>query len=278
MSPDMTRTEMARTTHVAKTVTLAVIEDLFGPPSGRPFALRLWDGTVEEPGHEPRFTLLLRRPGTLRRMLLPPTDLALGEAYLRDDFDVKGSLEKAAELADVLFARLRSPVLLARLARRLRRLPADDVPEYDGSGTPGHLRGRLRSRKRDRAAIRSHYDVGNEFYAMWLDRRMVYSCAYFETGEEDIDAAQEAKLDLLCRKLRLRPGESLLDIGCGWGSLVRHAAERYGVRATGITLSERQAAFARAHRRSRARGPLPHRGPGLPRPATRSPIRQGRER
>jgi cyclopropane-fatty-acyl-phospholipid synthase len=98
---------------------------------------------------------------------------------------------------------------------------------------------------RDRAAVRSHYDVGNDFYAMWLDRRMVYSCAYFELREEDIDAAQEAKLDLLCRKLRLRPGESLLDIGCGWGSLPLYAAGCYGVRATGITLSERQAAFAR---------------------------------
>jgi cyclopropane-fatty-acyl-phospholipid synthase len=81
---------------------------------------------------------------------------------------------------------------------------------------------------------------------MWLNRRKLYSCAYFEMGEEDIDAAQEAKLDLLCRKLRLRPGETLLDIGCGWGSLVLHAAERNGVRATGITLSEPQAAFARA--------------------------------
>jgi cyclopropane-fatty-acyl-phospholipid synthase len=85
-------------------------------------------------------------------MLLPPTDLALGEAYLRDDFDVEGNLEKATELPDVLFACLRSPALLVRLARRLRRLPADDVPENDGSRTPGHLRGRLHSRERDRAA------------------------------------------------------------------------------------------------------------------------------
>jgi len=225
-------------------VTLALLGDLFGPASERPFALRLWDGTVEGPDHEPRFTLVLNRPGALRRMLLPPTDLALGEAYLRDDFDVEGDLERATELSDVLAARLRSPALLARLARRLRKLPADDAPGK--AGAPGRLRGRLHSRKRDAAAVRSHYDVGNEFYALWLDERMVYSCAYFETGEEDIDTAQEAKLDLICRKLRLEPGESLLDIGCGWGSLVLHAAERHGVRATGITLSERQATFARA--------------------------------
>jgi cyclopropane-fatty-acyl-phospholipid synthase len=244
----MTPTRTAKSAAAGKPVTLALLEDLFGPSSERPFALRLWDGTVDGPGvgHEPSFTLVLNRPGALRRMLLPPTDLTLGEAYLRDDFDVEGDLEKATELADVLAARLRSPALLARLARRLRKLPADDVPEKPGDGTPGHLRGRLHSRKRDAAAVRSHYDVGNEFYALWLDGRMVYSCAYFETGEEDIHAAQEAKLDLICRKLRLEPGESLLDIGCGWGNLVLHAAERYGVRATGITLSERQATFARA--------------------------------
>jgi len=243
----MTPTRTAKTA-AGKPVTLALLEDLFGSSSERPFALRLWDGTVDGPGvgHEPSFTLVLNRPGALRRMLLPPTDLTLGEAYLRDDFDVEGDLEKATELADVLAARLRSPAMLARLARRLRELPADEVPEKSGDVTSSHLRGKLHSRQRDAAAVRSHYDVGNEFYALWLDGRMVYSCAYFETGEEDIDTAQEAKLDLICRKLRLEPGESLLDIGCGWGSLVLHAAERHGVRATGITLSERQATFARA--------------------------------
>jgi cyclopropane-fatty-acyl-phospholipid synthase len=128
----------------------------------------------------------------------------------------------------------------------LRKLPAHDLPEKAGQDTLGHPRGRLHSRRRAAAAVRSHYDVGNEFYALWLDARMVYSCAYFDTGEEDIHVAQEAKLDLICRKLRLEHGETLLDIGCGWGSLVLHAAERYGVRATGITLSERQATFARA--------------------------------
>jgi cyclopropane-fatty-acyl-phospholipid synthase len=92
--------------------------------------------------------------------------------------------------------------------------------------------------------VRHHYDVGNDFYALWLDERMVYSCAYFRTGTEPLDVAQRDKLDHICRKLRLLPGERLLDIGCGWGALVMHAARHYGVDALGITLSERQASLA----------------------------------
>ena len=115
----------------------------------------------------------------------------------------------------------------ARVARRLFRF------------------GRIHSRDRDERAVRFHYDVGNDFYAHWLDRQMVYSCAYFERGDESLESAQTAKLDYVCRKLRLAPGERLLDIGCGWGALVIHAARHYGVRATGITLSEQQASLAR---------------------------------
>jgi cyclopropane-fatty-acyl-phospholipid synthase len=98
---------------------------------------------------------------------------------------------------------------------------------------------------RDAAAIHYHYDVGNSFYKLWLDKRMVYSCAYFRSAEDSLDVAQEAKLDLICRKLRLEPGERLLDIGCGWGGLIIYAAQRYGVDATGITLSENQATLAK---------------------------------
>src|SRR5690606_14782704 len=107
------------------------------------------------------------------------------------------------------------------------------------------LAGHKHSRTRDREAVRSHYDVGNDFYSLWLDGSLVYSCAYFPGGGEDLETAQRAKLDLLCRKLRLSPGERLLDIGCGWGGLIRHAAANYGVEALGVTLSERQAALAR---------------------------------
>ncbi|HET7585124.1 MAG TPA: cyclopropane-fatty-acyl-phospholipid synthase family protein [Gemmatimonadaceae bacterium] len=106
------------------------------------------------------------------------------------------------------------------------------------------LHGTLHSRARDREAIRYHYDVGNDFYALWLDRNRQYSCAYFRTGREDIDVAQEQKLEHICRKLRLQPGERLLDIGCGWGGLALYAAERWGCRVTGVTLSREQMTHA----------------------------------
>jgi cyclopropane-fatty-acyl-phospholipid synthase len=105
---------------------------------------------------------------------------------------------------------------------------------------------RLRTKRTDARAIEYHYDVSNDFYALFLDRRMVYTCAYYRRPDGDLDHAQEDKLDLVCRKLRLEPGERLLDIGCGWGSLVVWAAEHYGVRAHGVTLSRRQAEYGQA--------------------------------
>ena len=228
--------------------TRELVADLFGPPEQRDFYVRYWDGSVDEipRAQQPaRFTLVLNHAGTLRRMLLPPTERTLGEAFVRGDFDVEGDLEAATRLGGPLVERLSSPAELVQVAQQLHALPAD----RDG-GVHGHARrwrwGPKHSRARDAAAIRYHYDVGNDFYRLWLDRRMVYSCGYFPTGDETLDEAQEAKLELICRKLRLSPGERLLDIGCGWGALVQYAAERYGVDATGITLSESQAAYARA--------------------------------
>jgi cyclopropane-fatty-acyl-phospholipid synthase len=130
-----------------------------------------------------------------------------------------------------------------RLALALLRLPAGDGRE---SGQRGRatLEGKQHSVQRDREAVRYHYDVSNHFYALWLDQHMVYSCGYFEGADEDLDTAQARKLDYLCRKLRLQPGQRLLDLGCGWGGLVVHAAQAYDVDATGITLSQPQADLA----------------------------------
>jgi cyclopropane-fatty-acyl-phospholipid synthase len=228
---------------------------LFGPPAQRAFAVRFWDGSVDLPAPEqPQFTLILRRPGALRRMLLPPSELAITEAYLRDDYDVEGSMEALTNLANGFVSRVGNAKTLARLAWRLRQLPRHDAEEgtlrqkdtarggragFKGSGGEHSL-------QRDSAAVRYHYDTGNDFYALWLDSSMVYSCAYFQRGTDDLDTAQRNKLEHICRKLRLKPGERLLDIGCGWGGLIRYAAEHYGVEALGVTLSEAQAALASA--------------------------------
>jgi cyclopropane-fatty-acyl-phospholipid synthase len=227
-----------------------VMDALVGPTSERDFAVRFWDGTTDSasPDTAVPFTLVLRSPRALRRACWPPSELRLGEAFTRGDIDVEGDLEEAAGLLDLMRARLSSPWRVATLLRRALALPDIDTEAPPPAAHNGHgpeHNGRRHSRARDQAAVRFHYDVGNEFYALWLDRAMLYSCAYFDVGDETIDAAQQAKLDHICRKLRLQPGERLLDIGCGWGALVRHAARCYGVTATGITLSPQQAALAR---------------------------------
>ncbi len=232
----------------------AALAIAFGPAEARGFAVRLWDGSVDtSAGVAAPFTLVVRRAGALRRALLPPSELALVEAYLRDDLDAEGDLGAAGRLGDLAASRLRSPRALLALVRALRALPADDLtsPTTDANGDTARRAPRLsgrksHSRERDAATVRHHYDVGNDFYALWLDRRSIYSCAYFPTGTEDLDAAQEAKLEHICRKLRLQPGEHLLDVGCGWGGLLEFAATRHGVSGVGITLSEPQAEGARA--------------------------------
>jgi len=192
-----------------------------------PLRIELWNGKCYDLGERTPVTLRIPRVEALKYFVDP--DLAkLGEAYIEGHVDVEGPIHEVLRAAEGLSRHLGKP--------KKRGLP---------------LIGR-HTRERDAKAIRYHYDVSNEFYALWLGREMVYSCAYFKTGEEDIDAAQAQKLDHVCRKLRLVPGDEFLDIGCGWGALVRWAARHYGVEATGITLSENQHRFA--NERIRAEG------------------------
>lgn len=230
--------------------TVSLIDRLFPPP--RNFAMRLPDGAVLPADGSPAFSLVLKHPGALRRMFTPPFELSVGEAYIYGDFEIEGDIFAAFSLIDASLTRRYSLADMFGLARGVLALPRTASTRTAGRGQ-ARLRGRLHSRQRDRAAVQYHYDVGDDFYSLWLDRRLQYSCAYFPTGEEDLDTAQESKLDLICRKLRLRPGERLLDIGCGWGGLGTYAAEKYGVHVLGVTLSANQAAYAREHSTDRAR-------------------------
>jgi cyclopropane-fatty-acyl-phospholipid synthase len=178
-------------------------------------------------------------------MMLPPSELSLGEAYLDDEWDLEGDILAAMRLGDVFEDIALGIGDIVGLARQVMALPKEAGEDGHAAGRQrAALRGAEHSKERDRKAISYHYDVGNDFFKLFLDKRMVYSCAYFPTGEEDLDAAQEAKLDHTLRKLRLKPGEKLLDIGCGWGALIMRAAEKFGAQAMGITLSRNQADLA----------------------------------
>ncbi len=205
--------------------------------------MRLRD-SEELPADSPAsFTLVLNHPGALRRMFSLPIELSFGEAFINKDFDIEGDIFSAFAWMDSMAASSLSPANFIVLLRDLMALPGGSAGQLSGRG-PAQLNGAQHLRQRDRAAIHYHYDVGNEFYALWLDRNMQYSCAYFQTGREDLDLAQEQKMEHICRKLRLKPGERLLDIGCGWGGLLRYAARTYGAQSLGVTLSKQQAQFA----------------------------------
>jgi len=176
-------------------------------------------------------------------MFWPPTELAMGEAYIYDDFDIEGEIEAIFPLADYLVnGRHNGASPSLRNIWCLLKLPSGGSSHVGRQAA--RLTGKRHSIERDRMAVTYHYDVPNAFYKLWLDQRMIYSCAYFATPDDDLDTAQERKLDYICRKLRLRPGQRLLDIGCGWGGLVIYAAQRYGIEAVGITLSRQQAELA----------------------------------
>lgn len=237
-----------KTVHTSLNFLQALLDD-YHP---RDFAVQFWDVT-EWPAEtdEPRFTLVLKHPGALRRMFRQTdSDLSIGEAYVYDDFDIVGDIDGVFPVADYLAGQDWSLKKKLRLGWDLLHLPADR-PKSNGRQA-ARVTGEVHSIARDRQAVTYHYDVANDFYALWLDQHMVYSCAYFHAPDEDLDTAQARKLDYICRKLRLQTGERLLDIGCGWGGLVIHAAQQYGVEVLGITLSQPQADLA--NERIRAAG------------------------
>lgn len=248
----MSVSSTARTDEAVQ-VSTRILSELFDDEALRFVNIRLWNGEYW-PDDDPRpVTLALKHPGSLRAMFLPGTEVGLGEAYIYDDFDIEGDIEQIYGLAARLLDSSSGLMTKLKLGRALLRLPAHGL---NGGHSSRHdrakLSGRPHSVERDRQAVTYHYNVSNDFYALWLDQRLVYSCAYFHSPDDDLDQAQEHKLDYICRKLRLRPGQRLLDIGCGWGGLVMYAAQHYGVDAAGITLSQPQADLA--NQRIRAAG------------------------
>ena len=214
-------------------VSRSVFEKLAAIAGEPAVAVRAWNGEVWGP-RDASATLVLNHPGALRALLLPASDLAAGEAYIYDDVDIEGSILEAMRFGGRLQSMRRRRLASLRLVRQLRNLPADN---RRSTHTRPEKRGRLHSKGRDEASVTAHYNTGNDFFRLFLDPAMVYSSAAFLDPDEPLETAQRRKLDLICRKLQLRPGQRLLDIGCGWGSLAIHAAQHYGVDVVGVTLS-----------------------------------------
>jgi cyclopropane-fatty-acyl-phospholipid synthase len=209
----------------------------------RPFAVRFWDGSTVEATEPDAPTFTIASPVALAHVLRAPGELGLGRAYVEGLIEVD-SLDSALLVVDNfepppldLKTKLRLGVALIR-ATGLVKPPSPPAAEL-------RLRGERHTLARDKAAIAHHYDAGNDFFALFLDESMTYSCARFDSEDRTLEQAQAAKLELICSKLELKPGMRVLEIGCGWGSFAIHAAQNHGARVVGITLSERQAELGR---------------------------------
>jgi cyclopropane-fatty-acyl-phospholipid synthase len=224
---------------------------LLGAPL--PVRIRAWDGSQSGPPGAP--TLVVRNRRALRRLLWKPGELGLARAWVAGDLDIEGDLYTTLDLlagliwergedARTLAQALRDPGVRAAV-RGLVRLAGPPLPPAPPREEARSPRRHLHTKRTDRRAISHHYDVGNDFYEIVLGPSMVYSCAYWPTPDSTLEQAQRDKLELVCRKLGLRPGLRLLDVGCGWGSLAIHAAREHGVNVVGVTLSQEQAAYAR---------------------------------
>ena len=234
----------AKTLERQKSLPLEAFGQMLKSYGPRDFAVRFWDGTVWcAETSTPRFTLVLYSSAALERLMNSRvSDLSLGEQFVNGEFDVEGDLESATRLAEHLFAWCD---LRAAEGKACRRLTGGHCRRANGeTARRAALGGKRHSLARDRRAIAYHYNVSNEFYRLWLDDSMVYSCGRFSKPSEDLNSAQQRRMASLCRKLKLKANQRLVDIGCGWGGLMLYAAQRCGTHCLGITLSQPQADFA----------------------------------
>jgi cyclopropane-fatty-acyl-phospholipid synthase len=207
---------------------MSKLQSVISSDGGDPLPLRLvfWDGDTFDFAPAPAVTLTLHSPALMRALFTGRFD-KLGDAYVSGGLTVDGRIEDILRIGIDLAERIGRAPQVVRLAKPLKLLSF------------------RHSKRNDAKAIAHHYDVSNEFYRLWLDESMTYSCAYFRTGAEDIDTAQAQKIDHICRKLRLQPGDHVLDIGCGWGGLLCAAGRRYGIAGVGIANSAAQHQLAR---------------------------------
>ncbi|MCL2543776.1 MAG: cyclopropane-fatty-acyl-phospholipid synthase family protein [Nocardioidaceae bacterium] len=229
------------------TTTAGRLADVVAPLVGElPVRLRAWDGSEAGPADAPMVEL--RSPQALRRLLWHPGELGAAQAYVTGEADLPGDL---GGTLDLLMAAGRDTAPAGVRRRALALLRAARVALADGlvgappapPATQARVRGRLHSRARDRASISHHYDLSNEFYGLILDESMAYSSGYFTSPDRTLAEAQHDKLALICAKLGIGPGDTLLDVGCGWGSLTLHAARHTGARVVGVTISPEQQRF-----------------------------------
>lgn len=225
-----------------------IFDTLFEQYEGPSFSVRMWDGwTWVSPARgEPVCTIVFHSPDAFHTLAVHPSEITLGEAFVAKEVDVEGDIFSVFDVAEHIF----------QCARGQRQRVTEVVAGLFSNLGYRLKEGRTHSIERDSTAISYHYDQPVEFYRPWLGKSLAYSCAYFDSSEDGIDEAQTNKLELICRKLRVQPGERFLDIGCGWGSLILHAAAEHGAQAQGITISREQQAVA--SERIAAAGLKPH--------------------